>query len=119
MRRFVSNSTLAATLTILAIGMAVSAQQVQLPEAPAGFDGKTNGFLAQNVMDDGADAFSETESAQNGLGPIYNATSCTDCHQNVAVGGAAQVMEFRAGHGTRGEHSRDNYFFRWNLRQDN
>lgn len=105
MRRFVSNFTVAATLTILAIGMAVSAQQPQapLPEAPAGFDGKTNGYLAQNVMDDGADAFSETETPLTGIGPIYNATSCTDCHQDVAVGGAAQIMEFRAGHTSRGE----------------
>jgi CxxC motif-containing protein (DUF1111 family) len=117
MRRFVPDFAIAATLTLLAIGMAVSAQQ-PAPEAPAGFDGQTNGFLAQNVMDEGADAFSETETPQTGLGPIYNATSCTDCHQNVAVGGAAQIMEFRAGHGTRGEHARDNYFFRWNLRRD-
>ena len=59
--------------------------------------------VPQNVMDDSARHFSEIDTPETGLGPVYNAVSCLDCHQNTAVGGASQVMEFRAGHyeGTR------------------
>jgi len=37
-----------------------------------------------------------------GLGPLYNATSCVDCHQNPVTGGSSQVSEMRAGHMVRG-----------------
>jgi CxxC motif-containing protein (DUF1111 family) len=105
-----------AAFGFLAISMALTAQQVK--EAPAGFDGQTNGFLEQSVMDREAELFSEIKTPDRGLGPIYNAVSCTDCHQNVAVGGAAQVMEFRAGHISRGEHLRDDYFHGWRRQHD-
>jgi CxxC motif-containing protein (DUF1111 family) len=116
MRNVLSKFTLAASVALLAMGIAFSADQ--LPEAPAGFDGQTNGYLAQNVMDDGADAFSEIETPEKGLGPIFNGASCAECHQNMAVGGAVQSMEFRAGHTSRGEHSRDDYFHNFRRRRD-
>ena len=96
-----------ATLALLALGMVISADTI--PEAPAGFDGLTNGFSDQNVMNDAIDAFSETETADTGIGPTYNDVSCVNCHQNQAVGGAAQVLEFRAGHyeGGRQHWTRD------------
>ncbi|MCU1341956.1 MAG: hypothetical protein JWN92_1379 [Candidatus Acidoferrum typicum] len=81
----------------LAISIAIGAQQV--PEAPAGFDGVTNGSAPQNVMDDASKVFQEVEAASpNGLGPVFNDVSCANCHQTQAMGGAAQVLEFRAGH---------------------
>ncbi len=86
----------ATTFALLALGMVIGAQQI--PEAPAGFDGLTNGMVAQNVMDTLTASFSEIETPSTGLGPVYNAVSCVDCHQSIAVGGASQVMEFRAGH---------------------
>ncbi len=86
----------AATFALLALGIVIGAHQI--PEAPAGFDGQTNGMVPQNVMDDLATTFAEIETPEKGLGPLYNAVSCVDCHQNIAVGGASQVMEFRAGH---------------------
>jgi CxxC motif-containing protein (DUF1111 family) len=89
---------LAVMLTLLVIGIALSAQQAP-PEAPAGFDGLTNGSVAQNVMDDASNQFQEIEAiVPNGLGPVFNDVSCANCHQSQAVGGAAQVLEFRAGH---------------------
>ena len=96
-----------ATLALLALGMVISADTI--PEAPAGFDGQTNGFVAQNVFADAQDAFSETETADTGIGPTYNDVSCVNCHQNQAVGGAAQVLELRAGHyeGGRQHWTRD------------
>ncbi|MGH9681468.1 MAG: di-heme oxidoredictase family protein [Candidatus Acidiferrales bacterium] len=108
MKRLFLKWTLALTLALLAIGLAIPAKQID--EAPAGFDGLTNGYLSQNDMDKDVGIFSEIRTPEQGLGPIYNAVSCTDCHQNIAVGGAAQNMEFRAGHSSQGEHAHDGYF---------
>ncbi|HUM04867.1 MAG TPA: di-heme oxidoredictase family protein [Terriglobales bacterium] len=43
-------------------------------------------------------AFEEADGVDKGLGPIYNARSCADCHQNPVTGGVSQVAEFRVGH---------------------
>jgi CxxC motif-containing protein (DUF1111 family) len=43
-------------------------------------------------------AFEEREGNDTGLGPVYNATACADCHQNPVTGGASQITEIRAGH---------------------
>ena len=84
----------------LALGLAISAQQPpQLPEAPAGFDGVTNGSVVQADMDAALAQFIEIElPVPNGLGPVFNDVACVNCHQSQAPGGAAQVLEFRAGH---------------------
>ena len=42
--------------------------------------------------------FEAREGNDTGLGPVYNATSCADCHQNPVTGGPSQVTEIRAGH---------------------
>jgi hypothetical protein len=34
----------------------------------------------------------------DGLGPVYNATSCVVCHQNPNSGATSQITELRAGH---------------------
>src|ERR1700726_3550123 len=95
MKSFVSKVGVASAA--LAISIAIGAQQI--PEAPAGFDGMTNGSVAQNVMDDASKVFQEIEApSPNGLGPVFNDVSCANCHQIQAMGGAAQVLEFRAGH---------------------
>src|SRR2546430_4151207 len=39
-----------------------------------------------------------SEGVDKGLGPVYNARSCVDCHQNPVTGGNSQVSELRAGH---------------------
>jgi CxxC motif-containing protein (DUF1111 family) len=52
---------------------------------------------------DALSTFEEVEqAAPNGLGPIYNAQSCRECHQNPVSGGASQVTEHRAGHRVHG-----------------
>jgi len=92
-----SVSKFAVLFAVVAISVAIGAQQV--PEAPVGFDGVTNGSVPQNVMDDASKQFQEVEVASpSGLWPIFNDISCANCHQNQAMGGAAQVLEFRAGH---------------------
>jgi CxxC motif-containing protein (DUF1111 family) len=42
--------------------------------------------------------FDETENVEDGLGPLYNAQACRECHQNPTSGGASQVTELRVGH---------------------
>ena len=97
---------------------ATAAEQARQPargftEAPTGFDNVTNGFLRQGPEFDTIDEdtvvalrsfndnrfiFEEFETNEEGLGPVYNAQSCRECHQNVATGGASQVAEHRTGH---------------------
>jgi CxxC motif-containing protein (DUF1111 family) len=67
-------------------------------EAPAGYDNLTNGFLTQADFDIALDVFAESEANDDGLGPVYNAVSCKDCHQNPVTGAGSQISEFRAGH---------------------
>ena len=43
--------------------------------------------------------FDEVEQVPDGLGPLYNAQSCRECHQNPTSGGSSQISELRAGHG--------------------
>ena len=66
-------------------------------EAPAGFDNLTNGLVSQDVHDGDRDVFTEQELIADGLGPVYNAQSCGECHQNPVTGGISQITEQRAG----------------------
>jgi CxxC motif-containing protein (DUF1111 family) len=43
-------------------------------------------------------AFETTHDASTGLGPVFNARACADCHQNPVSGAASQFTELRAGH---------------------
>ncbi len=67
-------------------------------EAPAGFDNLTNGFTTQAQFDLDRDVFDEVEDIDEGLGPVYNAQACRECHQNPVSGATSQVTELRAGH---------------------
>lgn len=67
-------------------------------EAPALFDNLTNGFTDQATFDADRAAFEAREERADGLGPIFNAQSCVECHQNRVSGGVSQIMELRAGH---------------------
>src|ERR1051325_2506167 len=67
-------------------------------EAPRGFDTLTNGFSSQTSMDAAKEEFEGVEGIADGLGPVYNAQSCRECHQNPVTGAASQISELRAGH---------------------
>lgn len=85
-----------------AVGVITSAEAIvpnaTITEAPAGFDNLTNGFTSQVDMDAALDLFAEVEGVDDGLGPVYNAQSCRECHQNPVIGAGSQITEFRAGH---------------------
>jgi CxxC motif-containing protein (DUF1111 family) len=52
----------------------------------------------------GLDDFLEVETADEGLGPAFNGTSCAVCHSVPAVGGTSAIAEVRAGRrGAQGE----------------
>ena len=67
-------------------------------EAPAGFDNLTNGFLNQLDFDAAKETFEEVDVIADGLGPVYNAQACSECHQNPVTGAISQITELRAGH---------------------
>jgi CxxC motif-containing protein (DUF1111 family) len=77
-------------------------------EAPAGFNTPSfNGGASVNngLVEPPGDTFArdqqvyeENETVADGLGPVYNATSCVNCHQNPNSGAASQITELRVGH---------------------
>jgi CxxC motif-containing protein (DUF1111 family) len=71
-------------------------------EAPTGFDTLTNGMVTQTVHDQDRDTFEERDTVTKGLGPVYNAQSCAECHNNPVTGGISQISELRAGHNDGG-----------------
>jgi CxxC motif-containing protein (DUF1111 family) len=99
-----------AALVILPAAVTKVLSQAQ-NEAPTGFSTPTlsNNPGSQSVSNglpepDGdsfandQSVFEESEGVDKGLGPLYNARSCADCHQNPVTGGGSQVAEFRMGH---------------------
>jgi CxxC motif-containing protein (DUF1111 family) len=67
-------------------------------EAPAGFDNQTNGFLSPADFAAAKVTFEERDEIPDGLGPVYNAQACSECHQNPVTGAISQISELRAGH---------------------
>src|SRR5258708_6245846 len=67
-------------------------------EAPAGFDGKSTGMVDEATHQADLNTFDAVENISDGLGPIYNAQSCRECHQSPVSGASSQVSELRVGH---------------------
>src|SRR6266536_6297336 len=96
-------------LTYIAVGTLLAGSLLpealtQAPaEAPAAFSPGTmtlvtNGLVDQATFDADRAVFEEQEGRDDGLGPVYNAQSCAECHQNPVTGGISQISELRAGH---------------------
>ena len=90
---------LAAVVSPLMFSRAVESQSAT--EAPTtDMDARTNdlsnGFDANFAADKAT--FEERETIADGLGPLYNAQACSECHQSPDTGAASQISEFRAGH---------------------
>src|SRR6266481_2158538 len=77
------------------------------PDAPTGFDDKTNGMVDDATHQADLAKFDALELLTDGLGPLYNAQSCRDCHQSPVSGAASQVTELRVGHQGPGGHFRN------------
>lgn len=92
--RFLTRLVPAGALVLLTLPTAQSAPA----EAPAAFDNLTNGFVSQTEFDAAREVFEEREQPIDGLGPVYNAQGCVECHQSPVTGGVSQITEVRAGH---------------------
>src|ERR1700719_262106 len=83
----------------LAVLSLIFAWSVSRPtEAPTGFDNKSNGLADDATHEADQMRFEEVELVSDGLGPLYNAQSCRECHQSPVSGAASQVAELRVGH---------------------
>jgi len=101
MHRFLKRRTeiLTTTLLVAAFSLAMTANASDPPtEALTGFDNGTNGLVDQPTHDADTLIFEERDSIAKGLGPVYNAQSCAECHQSPVTGAGSQVSELRAGH---------------------
>jgi CxxC motif-containing protein (DUF1111 family) len=106
-RKALLSGCLLAAAIRLAIGITGVGQQ-SAKEAPAGFN--TPSFnsaasISNGIVEPPGDTFArdqnvyeENEAVKDGLGPVYNATSCVTCHQNPNSGAASQITELRVGH---------------------
>jgi CxxC motif-containing protein (DUF1111 family) len=100
--RLLATAGLAAAMMLVAARSQTRSKKnvapVVLPDAPVGFDNKSNGLVddATHLIDE--QRFEEVETIADGLGPLYNAQSCRECHQNPVTGGGSQVVELRVGH---------------------
>ena len=83
-------------LAVLSLILAFSA--ARSTEAPTGFDNKSNGVADDATHEADQMRFDEVELVSDGLGPLYNAQSCRECHQSPVSGAASQVAELRVGH---------------------
>jgi len=92
MRRLTVTQVLLLVLLAAPLVYAVSAV-----DAPAGFDNLTNGFESQANFDLDMANFDERELIDDGLGPVYNAQACAECHQNPVSGATSQITELRVG----------------------
>jgi len=91
-------------LLIFSVSLVSSSQQtgkanpIVFTEAPTGFDNQPNGLIDQATFDADRETFDEQEDIDEGLGPVFNARSCGECHGTPVSGGSSQVTELRAGH---------------------
>jgi CxxC motif-containing protein (DUF1111 family) len=105
---------------ICAAGIGLVGQQSQT-EAPAGFTTPTLGqtisptgeltansgsqSVSNGIEEPAGDTFALDQAqferrhdASTGLGPVFNATACVECHNNGVAGAASQFTEQRVGH---------------------
>ena len=105
--RILKLSILTVFVVVLALSTATRfrVQSQAATEAPAAFDNQpVPGFFAGTTAQQQAEfdavklAFEEVDEIADGLGPVYNAQSCRECHQNPVTGAISQITEFRSGH---------------------
>lgn len=106
-RKVLLCSCLLAAAAALGTGLARVAAK-SATEAPAGFNTpsfKSTQNISNGIVEPPGDTFArdqqvyeENKAVADGLGPVYNATSCVVCHQNPNSGAASQITELRVGH---------------------
>jgi CxxC motif-containing protein (DUF1111 family) len=115
------HKTIAISLIIIGVAAIALVAQQATTEAPAGFTtpalGQTIGPTGEATANPGSQSisngiaeppgdtfaldqaqFERRHDPSNGLGPVFNATSCVECHNNGVAGAASQFTEQRFGH---------------------
>src|ERR1700726_972610 len=87
-----------AVLSLIVSSLILASSASHSAEAPTGFDNKSNGVTDDATHQADQTKFEEVEQLSDGLGPLYNAQSCRECHQSPVSGAASQVTELRVGH---------------------
>jgi CxxC motif-containing protein (DUF1111 family) len=79
---------------------ALASQSAVSTQAPGSLGGPLPGITASEFTEFrlGLDDFVEVESAEEGLGPAFNGTSCAVCHNLPVIGGGGVILELRAGY---------------------
>jgi CxxC motif-containing protein (DUF1111 family) len=67
-------------------------------QGSGGFSNAPNGLISQSQFNADLQFFDQVFKVPDGLGPVYNAQACRECHQNPVTGAASQVTEQRFGH---------------------
>jgi CxxC motif-containing protein (DUF1111 family) len=99
------------SVSLVAISVTIGATGETPTEAPTGFDTPTlvqspgSKSTSNGIAEPPGDTYlldqqtyETTHDPTTGLGPVFNARACSDCHQNPVSGGASQFTELRAGH---------------------
>jgi CxxC motif-containing protein (DUF1111 family) len=83
----------------LAMGVILLGAVPQAAEAPIGLDNSSNGLTDETTHAADLAQFAEVEGVSNGIGPLFNDTSCAGCHLDAGVTGAgSQNKELRVGY---------------------
>ena len=90
------------TCCALAMGCSDAPEEIEATEralAIPGFGEPLAGLPRdqQERFERGQEEFAEDESIEEGLGPVFNDTSCVACHGVPAAGGASTILETRFG----------------------
>src|SRR6202051_963011 len=82
----------------VALSAALISAATRFPEAPTGCNNKTNGIVDDVTHQADQVKFEGVEQLSDGLGPLYNAQSCAECHGSPVSGGAPLFWARRVGH---------------------
>ena len=87
-------------LKIVVCSIGLMAPQLGFAQPPLG--GPIPGLTPDQLraFNDGREEFGETNTKQDGLGPIFNRDSCAACHLNPVLGGSSNINVTRFGRGT-------------------
>src|SRR5262245_22340958 len=93
-----SSRTLATTLLVMCC-VARRSGATNVSVTTTRFDEPMRGLSAAQLstFTDGKAAFEEIETAEDGLGPVFNGSSCVECHSAGGTGGGSDLVETRFG----------------------
>jgi autotransporter-associated beta strand protein len=100
----VNSASITATLNGTAVGTAVGATNCEATYYSTNFGDPVPGLTATltSNFNTGAGTFAQVETIATGLGPIYNNSSCANCHNFPSTGGSGTDLLTRFGENTNG-----------------